>query len=131
MSRLQVAPKDKILGFSDDKTQAMVMDGNGGFKVVSTGLTKSSGSGSATEKKQAVIAQAGQYLNSQKNSYGHVGPDTWDKAMQAWMNEGLPVDEFSKQFRNYTDPNRGDFEQVYGFPKTFRVGGDYPPAVEE
>ena len=43
---MQLSSKDKSLGWSDDKTQAMVSDGNGGLKLISTGFKKSSGSSS-------------------------------------------------------------------------------------
>lgn len=46
IANMQLSAKDKILGWSDDKTQAMVSDGNGGFKIVGTGFTSKSGNGS-------------------------------------------------------------------------------------
>lgn len=49
ISRLQLAADDKILGFSDDKTQAIVKDGKGGFKTLSTGVNPSTSSGKMTE----------------------------------------------------------------------------------
>lgn len=49
MSRMQMSPNDKILGFSDDKTQVMMMDNNGNFVVRSTGLKASGGSGKPSE----------------------------------------------------------------------------------
>jgi hypothetical protein len=46
ISKMQISAKDKILGFSSDNTQVMVQDGNGGFKVLSTGLSAPSKGGS-------------------------------------------------------------------------------------
>jgi hypothetical protein len=44
MSNLQMSPKDKILAFSEDKTQAIVVGADGGFTTISTGLQPSGGS---------------------------------------------------------------------------------------
>lgn len=53
VSNLQLAPSDKILGWSDDKTQAMITDENGNFKVISTGLKASSNSTSDSKTSSA------------------------------------------------------------------------------
>jgi len=68
---LQLSAKDKILGWSDDKTQVMVSDGNGGLKLVNTGFKKSSGTTklSATqinEGKQKVIKLGGSAEDQKK-----------------------------------------------------------------
>jgi hypothetical protein len=44
MANLQMSPKDKILAFSEDKTQAIVVGENGQFTTISTGLQPSGGS---------------------------------------------------------------------------------------
>ena len=49
MANLQMSPKDKILAFSDDKTQAIVVGANGQFSTISTGITKST-TGTASER---------------------------------------------------------------------------------
>lgn len=50
VSRMGISEKDKILAFSSDNTQAWVVGGDGKMKVISTGLTKSSG-GTAGERE--------------------------------------------------------------------------------
>jgi hypothetical protein len=65
ISKLQISAKDKILGFSSDNTQAMVMDGTGGFKVINTGLTKtSSTTETATQKATKLKQMAAQDASS-------------------------------------------------------------------
>jgi len=53
ISNLKISPKDKILGFNDDKTQAWVIGEDGNMKIISTGLTPSATS--TTDVKQTRI----------------------------------------------------------------------------
>lgn len=67
VSRMGISEKDKILAFSSDNTQAWVVGGDGKMKVISTGLTKSSG-GTAGERE----AQAkNETLNKVKAAAAH------------------------------------------------------------
>lgn len=72
---------------------------------------------SATEKVQQMQADFINDFEKVKNSYGHVGPSTWQQAMAAWIAQGGSRDEFINNFRQYADPNRGDFTAAYGFKK--------------
>ena len=59
-----------------------------------------------------------QFLSANTNSYGHVSPDVWQRALQAWMDDVLGTrDEFIKNYSYLTDPIRGDFKEQssYGF----------------
>jgi hypothetical protein len=51
IANMQMKPSDKILTFSDDKTQAVVLGANGQMQVISTGLSKSSGSTASSNLK--------------------------------------------------------------------------------
>ena len=126
--------KPQVITSTDDNgnVTVSVIDANTGDIIGQNSLgqidtTRNTGSGSgggtAGERQQAIVAQAGQYLNSQKNSYGHVSPQIWDMARQAWINEGLDLEDFYKKFRHMTDPNRGDFESAYGITIDFRTSG--------
>lgn len=54
IGNIQMNPKDKILAFSDDKSQAIMVDANGNFKTVSTGFSPGT---SGVLDKQAVALQ--------------------------------------------------------------------------
>lgn len=51
IANMQMKPSDRILAFSEDKTQAMVVGENGQMQVISTGLKASATSGTAGERK--------------------------------------------------------------------------------
>ena len=108
MSRIQMSPKDKMLGFSDDKSQVMMLDENGGFKLVSTGIKGSSSTGKMTgeEFKRTASSEMGSFLDQYANSYGHVGGDTYLYARKKWMKETgeSNTDTFDSMFRDYRDP---------------------------
>lgn len=115
VSNLQISPKDKILSFSEDKTQAMIMGDNGEFKVINTGLRKS-GSGKLTEAEQNKAAQKemSTFLSKQANDYGHVTGDTYTYARNKWVAEtGSTPDKFDEIFRGYRDPYNPDQYAVY------------------
>lgn len=73
--------------------------------------------------KQTNMAAVTRYLYANRNSYGHVSPEVWHKALEAWLEDGLgTVREFIANYGNLTDPNRGDFAENsgYGFDKELR-----------
>ena len=67
------------------------------------------------EKEVAVRSKATQLLEKYKNSYGHVDYTIWQQILAAYMQDGGTRDDFIKNFGQYTDPNRDDFETTYGF----------------
>jgi hypothetical protein len=108
MSRMQMSPNDKILGFSDDKTQVMMMDNNGNFVVRSTGLKASASSGKQTEaeSKREMI-----------------------EAMTARIRSGVPLVDYSGKtqdimsfYRSYLDPN-----EIYAI---YNANSPWGPAKE-
>jgi len=49
ISKMQISAKDKILGFSSDNSQAMIMNADGSIGLISTGIApKSTGTGAAS-----------------------------------------------------------------------------------
>ena len=77
-----------------------------------------SGNGIDTKESARLITNA---LQSSKNSYGHVSPQLWNEALNAYIADGVgTAQDFIKSYSNYTDPNRGDFEKAYGFKKSQR-----------
>jgi len=92
----------------------------GGAKT--TGGTSTIKPGSSEYLSQGK-GEVSQYLYSATNDYGHVSPTDWNKALQAWMSNSLGTrNEFIENFKNLTDPNRGDFSEQsgYGFSKYLR-----------
>lgn len=55
---LQVSPKDKILGFSEDKTQAWVIGNDGNVSVIQTGLRASGGKATDTKNIRQQFTEA-------------------------------------------------------------------------
>ncbi len=112
ISTLQMSPKDKILSFSDDKSQVLMLDGNNQMKIVQTGITPKP---TGDDKKANLSSKATQILESNKNSYGHVSPAVWSQIMNAYIGDGGSKETFVSNYSQYTDPNRGDFDSAYGF----------------
>ena len=54
-------------------------------------------------------------MEKYKNSYGHVDYRIWQQILAAYMQDGGTRDDFIKNFGQYTDPNRDDFDTAYGF----------------
>jgi len=92
------------------KTDLGVID-----KAKTTGGTSEVKPGSSqfiSENKGAVST----FLFSSVNDFGHVSPGAWNQALQAWLTDSLGTrDQFIDNFKNLTDPNRGDFETQSGY----------------
>jgi len=92
---------------------AVTIDASGNVvKKVPIGV---SGKGNGGFDTQAAAASMNQELSSVANSYGNISPADWQKAMNAWVNEGGKPADFIAYFGRYADTNRGDFDQAYGF----------------
>ena len=99
ISNLQISPKDQIMAFSEDKTQMMVIDGNGGFKTVPTGLTpKATTTGKTTSAALSDI-KGGMNVEDLAKKYGG---DVSDHKLITLYNEESPhgpMDESPEKFR--------------------------------
>lgn len=99
-----------------DKNTGQIMAQN---SLGNVGGAKTSGGTSSTQAKADNRSAVSQFMFSKQNDFGHVSPGEWNQAMQAWIIDGIgDRDEFISNFKNLTDPNRGDFESQsgYGFP---------------
>lgn len=76
--------------------------GSSGVKPV--GSTTST----STSKGKVTLAQgtnfADQYLSTRKGTDGHVSPEDYAKAKQAWIDDGLDVNQFKSRFKQYVNP---------------------------
>lgn len=114
ISNLKMSPKDRLLGISDDKTQAWMIGENGNVSVVQTGMTKGTGTGTKTENDKEAQKEMSIFLTSKTNDYGHIGGDTYLYARNKWVTEtGNTPDNFDQIFRGYRDPyNTGQYQLV-------------------
>jgi hypothetical protein len=121
MGRMQMSPNDKILGFSDDKTQVMMLDGNGNFVVQSTGLKPSASSSklSDTELRRNISGDITGAFNSVKGEDGYVDPKDYKDMRSYWVSQtGGTTEEFDKMFAiNYVNPTH---PQSYDIAKDVR-----------
>lgn len=103
MSKLKVSAKDKIMGFSDDKTQAFVVGEDGGFKVINTGLPKTPKKADAATVSNDIVAA----FNNVKGADGYVDPKDYKDMRQYWVQQtGSSTADYDKQFAAiYVNPN--------------------------
>lgn len=117
-------PKADIISTSEYRGQIQVLmrnpDGSIGVKTYGTiqgGAGAKFGSAAYTA---TLIPDATQIFDMNKNSYGHVSPQVWSTIRSLWMKDGGSAKSFIDNFKQYTDPNRKDFEASYGFSKNVR-----------
>lgn len=82
-----------------------------------TGGTVSTPKAGSTEALSGAIGEMESKIVSKLNSYGNISPADWQSALAAWLAAGFKKKDFIDQFGQYADPNRGDFQQAYGFAK--------------
>ena len=102
ISKLQISAKDKILGWSDDKTQVMISDGNGGIKLQSTGFKKT---GTATET-------ASEKMRVLKSSAASDARNGWtlEHMLSFYNSEGLSNDDIYAIYNQNVKPiSQGGF----------------------
>lgn len=107
---LQMSAQDQLVTISKDETQAILMDGNGNFRTVSTGARPATTASTATTAgERASVAQQDQrdevdtFLSRNANNLGKVTPDIWNKGKQAWLNRGLDGGTFDSIYKHYQD----------------------------
>lgn len=112
---MKMDPKANIISTTTDQgvTQVLMRNADGTISVQNYG-TKNATAGTAGAKA-LINNKAEQYLASQANSYGDVGPTTWQKARSAYIQDGGTAADFNSMFAGYADTNRGDFVNAYGF----------------
>lgn len=97
---------------------AVLQLGDGSLKTVNYNVSGKSGTDSMTkdEKYSSALTEMRPVVLKALNSYNDISPNDWNKLLAQWTAvPGLSKDDFVKEFGQYTDTNRGDFYQAYGF----------------
>ncbi|MCR4305482.1 MAG: hypothetical protein NUV73_00170 [Candidatus Daviesbacteria bacterium] len=107
VASLQLSPKDRILGWSEDKTQAMVVGTDGKMTVINTGMRKSTGTGTAAERtatqKKSDYAEMDNILRILGGEDKVVSGQQWNEARRDWVLRGYDVKEFNNAFKGYAN----------------------------
>lgn len=119
MSIVQTNPTGKIIYAGANG--AVLEQPDGTFKTVSYNVSKGGGSGGLPSIATST-GKASTYLTQNANSYGNVTPAVWNAALNAWHQDGHDTASFINNFSGFTDPNRKDFAQAYGFNPDKRGG---------
>jgi len=77
------------------------------------GNVQTGSGGDGGEDIKEVQSQMVSAMENRKNDYGHIAPQDWQQALASWISRGGDADDFVKNFKQYADPNREDFDQVY------------------
>ncbi len=123
-------PKANIISTSENQGQIQVLVKNpDGSISLQTYGTKNAGGGTQAKPgsteyiaaNKSVISQGLNQVAGSGNNQGHVPPQVWQSAKSAFTNDGLgTVSDFNTAYAAYTDPNRGDFQDAYGFSLSTR-----------
>lgn len=106
-----LSAKDRILGFSDDKTQAMVIGADGKMSVINTGLRNDNPKG--VPEKEAISAMQSKLLELGGSDY-LVSPEEWKDQRAKWQQAGYKVESFDNAFKQqFVD---------WGHPKDYGFG---------
>ena len=87
-------------------------------QIIAASKPSSTGGGGTPGSSQylsTAISSMSQKITSKLNSYNHISPADWNTALAAWLAAGLSKDDFVKNFGQYADIKRGDFQTAYGF----------------
>lgn len=112
MSKLTMSTKDKILSVNSDTGEVLMMDGNGGFKVVKTGMTVKPTSGAGSSGFASALAQGrddlesgyswGSVYNRIKSAYPDATPEQIDAGLGIEWREGGAYEAFKAKTGNKT-----------------------------
>lgn len=59
----------------------------------------------ANEQKQSSISSMANQLNNVVGQDGRISPDNWNTALNAWLNEGLSLNDFINNFKVFANPS--------------------------
>ena len=109
--------KTSVISFDDGTNQGFAVVNTETGEVINKQNIATSKPKATTEgqKSDSVRSKAGQLLEKYRNSYGHVSGSIWQQILAAYIQDGGTREDFVKNFSQYTDPNRGDFDTAYGF----------------
>jgi len=119
ISNLQMSAKDRIMGISEDKTQAWVLDENNNMKIIQTGLRSSGGSNTSTTANKTAIQSMAKSLSEAGGDDGIVSPDEWNQARQIWINAGYKAEDFDKAFYSQHAQPAVDQWEIKGYNVIF------------
>lgn len=123
VSSLNLSPKDRLININEKTGEALVVGENGGFQVIQTGFSSGAGTGGGSAKVGSneynanIRSTMSSKLSQIANSYGHISPEQWRGALNAYVQDGGTREDFIKNFGQFADVNRGDFQSAYGFGK--------------
>ncbi len=110
---IKADPKADIIATSsyEGQTQVLFRNQDGSVSVQTYGTRSGSGSTNTSNRTAIVLG-----LQAAANKSGHVTPDIFKAALNAYIADGLgDKKSFVENFYTYADYNRGDFKKAYGF----------------
>ena len=119
IASMQLSAKDKILAFSEDKTQAWVIGDDGKMKVIQTGMRATP---SETQLKKEGLGAMEQKLSELGGADKLVSPEEWKTQKTIWIRAGYSAADFDANFRGlHVDESH---PQDYGL-KSLSTGIEY------
>lgn len=122
ISNLKMAPGDNIVNINEKTGEALMMNADGNFQVVQTGMRPSPETGTASERESDIKKNAFSEMESILSNFGgednFVSPDEWNRARSAWARQGYEGKEFDDAFKTrfVGDPESRDFNlEEFGF----------------
>lgn len=115
----KIDPKANIISTSENNGQIQVLlrnaDGSMSLQKYGTANTGSNAKAGTSEAFSNALGEMSKKVTGKLNSYGDISPKDWQSALSAWLGAGFKRDDFIKNFGQYADTNRGDFQSAYGF----------------
>lgn len=117
VSSLKMNPKDQIFATSSDGSQVTIIDENGHFQTLNTGITPKADKVTESEK----IADAQKRIMSDLNDVtdwkdGYVSPKDYRDLANQWANAGFDLETFYSFSRGKVNPTH---YQDYGIPDKY------------
>jgi hypothetical protein len=94
----------------DTQTGSIIKDLGGAYKTPTSGGSGGSGGSSTASKTELRVDSENQvysFLSGVSGSDGYVSPEDWQRAKQAWMDDGYAASDFDSKFKafiNKADP---------------------------
>ena len=105
VSNLRMSFKDRLLSVNDKTGEALMVDENGNFKVVQTGMRPTPTKPTEKETKKDDFAEMNEILQLLGGDDNIVSGSQWAEARSDWAQQGYSATEFDNAFRKYTNPD--------------------------
>jgi len=107
---LNMSAQDRLLSVNDKTGEALMMNADGTFNVVQTGMRIAPEEVPAPERRTIEKTETFNELQSELDRLGggdkYVRPDQWQYLRRQWISLGYPGDEFDDAFRGtYVNPD--------------------------